>query len=284
MHRILSNEQMSALQSVDVQLGFVSHGFKASRADGLDEAYGPAILGVSAVDYELPDQLLSRMHPGDALALESTGGRRVKAYYDLITDIDIAIGSSPYTTNPFATNRDIYSKISTFEYSDLSPDIVAATPGMSALLIEAVENARKTRVINPLVYADGLAAAKGVQRTVADSPREMFIDNYSDLAIRNPDMVRGLGNIAVELMDAQGAGHRRPTLTFIAGRGHKGVQRILRNHGVTATLQVAKPPLSYRLNQAWATGHDYPAALNTFYIKEWFKNLRAQGIEVGNTE
>jgi hypothetical protein len=283
MNEGLSSYQVEALHAVELRLGWVNHGLASPEL--LARENGPAVIGVIDKDYGVVDTVMSGTTSGDVCARERIfggGGLDPETPPDtayVVQDIGSALFRSPYVTqNPFQAIPGAFTANMRYLAGNSDPLAVRNRPDLAYALTQGIDIGRQLHIIDTFEYADGLAALRGVTRMIADSSfRKQRRGEARDVNVRNADMVQGLGDIAVAIAESgvQPDG-RKPILSFVAGRGHAAAEKLLVRQGVPFSSQVVRRPFAEAFvgNAPWSNP-EY--AIPKYFIKQWFKNLRAHG-------
>lgn len=287
MPEILLPAQIDALQQVELRLGWISHGYNPTQIDdGFPAVNGPAQLGVSDNDFAVPAQLLVGMGKGDVSARESTGDS-VWTHETVLERVGSILSRSPYVAQQPLQTLSGYKDLRRSDLlKNIDPETISNVQGLPEALNSSAELIRMLWLASPFIYVDALAAARGIRRAIADSSPERYArlkKNIEDIAIRDQDMVRALGEIAVEMQSyPPQLKHTRPILSFLAGRGHKGVEHKLKEYNIPFSSQTAREPLlsSIRRFASISRGHtDREKRRKYIQItsKLWFENVRSLG-------
>ncbi len=287
MNTHLSGEQVEAFRTVDLRLTFIAHGL--SWPDFIHPENGPAVIGVNDKDYAAVDSALEGMSSGDIAVRERIFGGgsdpdHIPSNSDILSVIHGALHQSPYAGgNPLQNVPDFNNSLQEFTH-DYQPGTVRNRADIASALTQSLEMGRQLWLVDPFSYMDGVAATKGITRAIADSAYEKRRRNeVLDTRIRNNDMVHDLGSIAMDVAgsEVQTEG-RKPIVSFVAGRNHRGVKDLLSEQGVRFTSQTTRTPLAPYL-VTLAARSDPGHALDRYYAAQWFRNLRAQGHMPKNT-
>jgi hypothetical protein len=286
MSEVLSSQHIDALQAVDLRVGWIRHGRPAnSYVFGFPGENGPAIYGVADTDYAVPAALLSDMGPGDISARERIFNQgwwgEAPRDADILSDVNALLFQSPYVDR--SPLRDLH------DYDDLFRDIqnndnpttIHSSRALKESLIASLHILRTLRIGDPFLYVDGLAAAKGIRRVIADTPNEEYRKGKISMEQRNSDMARGLGEAAVALASIRDNGNiPRPKVAFTVGMGHKEVEEILDSYGIPYSSMVAKRPLAdklFDLGELFKKEDEASIRFAKHWARMWFRNLRQQG-------
>lgn len=234
------------------------------------------------------------MEPGDVSAREREFGAMVldqdaRQNASVLLKTNSVAYQSPYIP------RSPFDEIPDFEdfalhLRDADPSALAARPDIAKALRHAANLAGTLWLMDPLEYAEALAMTQGVRRTIADSDEEVYEYNLAhDRSIRDPDMARGLGDAAINLLDdGLRSRTRTPILGFVAGSGHRGVENILASHDIPFSSSVARRPASDRLIELHMFFTRSRQASHKTFIKghtqRWFNNLTAHGYKPVNNQ
>lgn len=286
MAELLSLQQVDALQAVDLRLGWIRHEETAnSYTYGFPPENGPAIYGVADTDYAVPAALLSDMGPGDMSARERMFNQgwwgNAPSNSDILSDVSSLLYQSPYAgRKPLREIIEDYDNLFNQVRGDASPTAISSRPALKDGLAASIDILRKLRIGGPFLYADGLAAVKGIGRAIADSPNEDYRENKKiSLEQRNSDMARGLGDVAIGLAGTKHNGNT-PKVAFTAGIDHKEMQEILDSYGIAYRSKTAKRPLAdtlFNLNDLFRKPSTLDIRLAQHWAHSWFKNLRRHG-------
>lgn len=264
MEKLLATEQVEALQAVNVQLGFISHG-----SSQMLPVHGPAELGVTDRDYSLVHRIVSPLQSGDVMARESEGGQDALLPSQTIYRLRERLRDSLYANHTDMTGEAFDAWMQAQAKAEKINSIgIQGNPGLETLLADKLELARKLHIISPMIdYADGLAALAGVRSVVADSPSERY--GYENRrSYGNADMVKVLGNTAIEMLEQPNCS--QPTLAFIAGRGHIGVKHLLKQAGIPFSIQKTTQPFGL-LVRSIRGQH----TVDRYVANKWLENIQA---------
>ena len=290
MDRLLSPEHLDAFQEVDLRLAWIHHGYSAPLSISLEN--GPSVIGVNDRDYATIDATLQDMMVGDVMARErifGEGGQdpnAVPSHAGVVTAINSPLFGSPFVAeNPFQAMPGAFDvHIHNIVANRDDPLAVYSQPVLVSAMAEGLEIGRQLQIIDPFEYADGQAAVRGLMRAVADSPYETYRRGEArDVTIRNADMVRDLGNIAVAIAQSGvRPDGRKPILAFAGGSGHKGAQKLLSQQGVTFKSRTARrAPGDLFLHDAPIPHRE--RRIIKYHTNKWYSNLRGHGHEPMNT-
>jgi len=250
-------EHVDALNGVDLQLAFGTHGYYNRGEQGL------SVLGIDDRDYQGIDRVVAGLNPhnGDVLAREGVGFNgqwRADAYADGLLAAD--------TLTPFLQTSNF-------------PEITKFDPNA---LTRYFRLARDLRILDPVAYAEGNALAKGVRVEHADAQGDDLdeLDDTTDTVFRNGKMTHALGSIAMTM----GQKSDRPSrLLFVAGAKHrKGIVRQLTANGVSHTTRRYSPrrPISDSLTHAQAVAYERTQGRirdpEGRHQRQWERNLAAK--------
>lgn len=282
MSEILGSKQIDALQAVDLRLAFVVHGRQALRSEVDPIAHGPAIIGISDIDYDAVEYIHAGLQPGDVSAREKIFGTFVDdipSNHSVISGLQAPLFRSPYVATSPLNELTLYRELmESYGLTNTDPLAIQGKPELAAALQETIVTCRKLRLCSAFEYADGLALLKGARRALADSSSGHINPCDIPLEQRNRDMVCELGDIATSMASpASSKTDRTHILAFTAGRGHVGVREILDGHGIHYTHSVSRQPLGAAICKhiALSLGGDRVGRAGRWAGAAWIRNAQS---------
>jgi hypothetical protein len=238
----ISAEHVDALNAVDLQLSFGSHGIVTAL-----EGHGTAVLMVNDGDFGRANDFVSGLDPnnGDRLAYEGVGFDRPWDRSGFMDGLAWEVRGSRHLTQ-----RDI---------SSLESNSLASLSDR----LEALEKLRRYQITGPIEYAVYKSLLRDVPIHYADASQDQlnawwdereeavkklprFLDpllseyfEYRSYGFRDLCTISCLGEIAIEMEGAQG---ERPKLGYMGGEGHrKNIETVLTEAGIDFTSSSFSP-------------------------------------------
>lgn len=278
----ISAEHVDALNAVDLQLCFGSHGIITALED-----HGTAVLMVHDGDFGRTNDFVSGLDPnnGDHLAYEGVGFDRPWDKSGFMDGLAWEVRGSKHLTQDDVTS--------------LESNSLAPLPGR----LEALEKLRQYQITGPIEYAVYRSLLRDVPIHYADASQDQldawwdereeavkklprFLDpllsgyfEYRSYGFRDLCTISCLGEIATEMDAAQG---RRPKLGYMGGEGHrKNIEAVLTEAGVEFTSSSFTPnrKTQNRAKTLRTLGSlilRFVDSPEDYYSKRWVANAAAQ--------
>jgi hypothetical protein len=244
----LAPERVDALRAVDLRLSFGFHG-DSYMPFNPDYTQQLTTLGVTDEDYARASAFADRLQPGrDVLAQEHSGKAGEHDYSELVGLI-----------GRLARNTDGVTPQDTSNLTNGAATSFGS--GLQTPLAVTWEKYGRLHIMDPILYAGGRAALRGVRVWHADATeaqlqecldrrfpifgpptRQRALVGYymgAELRFRNNRTLEQLGDAALT-MDVSGS--EPPTLGYTAGAAHQSdLEHKLRSHGIPFRSELFSP-------------------------------------------